>query len=308
MHARIDKKGIETQREVVKEERRQRIDNTPYGTVLEQIMKRAYQQHPYKWPVIGYMEHIDAATEQDFIDFYKTFYVPNNAILTIAGDIDIPTTKALINQYFADIPRGKTPINRNVGTEPPLQAQVKDVVQDNIRLPAVILAYRTPERNSPDYYVVDLLSQLLSQGKSSRLSKALVDEQQLSLYVGAFPMGLEQPSITVMYAIANVGTTAETLEEALYAQIERVKNELITDKELQKLKNQVENNLVNAKSSVADIARELAHHYMYTGNTHLINTEIEKYLSITAQDLQKAAQKYFNKQNSVVLYYLPKNQ
>lgn len=306
LHAKVEQKGIETQREVVKEERRQRIDNRPYGSLLEEVMKRAYSKHPYRWPVIGYMDHLNAAEEKDYKDFYNTFYVPENAVLSIAGDLDIEETKKWIDDYFAGIPKGGNEIPRPEVVEPPLNGEVRDVVYDNIQLPAVIHAYRIPAQGTDDYYAVSMLSQLLSQGQSSRLHRQLVEEQQKALYVGTFPLPLEDPGVTMAFAITNMGTEPEDLEAAMDAEYEKVKNELISEKEFQKLRNQVENDFVSANTTVARRAENLANYHMYFGDANLINTEIERYMEVTREDIQDVAKKYFSKDNRVVLYYLPK--
>ena len=149
LHARVEKVGIETQRQVVKEERRQRVDNRPYGTVLEESMKRAFTVHPYRWPVIGAMAHLDAATDDDYVNFYKDFYVPNNAVLSIAGDINIAETKALIAKYFGPIPKGTKEVYRPNIVEPPLAGEIRDTIYDNIQLPAVVHTYRIPAQGRP---------------------------------------------------------------------------------------------------------------------------------------------------------------
>jgi len=308
LHAKVENKGIETQREVVKEERRQRIDNTPYGSILEESLKRAYTTHPYKWPVIGYMEHLNAAEEKDYKNFYKTFYTPNNAILSIAGDIDYDATMEMIEKYFGSIPV-KTPdaeIYRPRVNEPALNGEVRDTVYDNIQLPAVVMTYRIPAQGTPDYYAVSMLGTLLSQGQSSRLYKSLVDEQQKGLYVGNFPLGLEDPGVAIAFGIANMGVELDDLEEAFNEQIEKVQNELITEEEYQKLVNQTENDFISGNSRVAGIAESLANYEMYFGDANLINTELEKYLAVTREDIMEAAKKYYSKDNRVVLYYLPK--
>ena len=308
LHAKVDIKGIETQREVVKEERRQRIDNQPYGSILLESMKRAYTVHPYQWPVIGYMEHLNAAQEEDYVNFYKTFYVPENAVLSIAGDLNIAETKALIEKYFSTIPRGTTPIYRPEIVEPKMTAEVRDTIYDNIQLPAVVQTYRIPSQGTPDYYAVDMLAKLLSQGKSSRLNKALVDEQQKALFVGNFPFALEDPGVALTYAIVNMGTNPKDLEAGIDAEIKKVQTELISEKEFQKLKNQIESDFIGTNAKVTGIAESLANYYMYYGDANLINTEINRYLAVTREDIQKAAQKYFTPTNRVVLYYLPKSE
>lgn len=304
LHAKVENVGIETQREVVKEEKRQRIDNQPYGNLLEETMKRAYSVHPYRWTTIGSMEHLDAAQEQEFIDFYKTFYVPENAILSIAGDIDVKETKKLINQYFASIPRGTREIPRPTVVEPASTEEIHDVVYGNDQLPMVLQAYRIPAQGTPDYYAVDMLNQILSSGASSRLNRAVVEEKQLALFCGAFSFGLEDPGLTMAFALANMGVEPEKLEAAMDGEIERMKTELITEEELQKLRNQIENAFVSSNSSVAGIAESLANYRMYFGDTNLINTEVERYMKVTREDIREAAKKYYTPENRVVLYFL----
>lgn len=306
LHAKVENKGIETQREVVKEERRQRIDNQPYGSLLEEVMKRAFTVHPYRWPIIGSMDHLNAAEESDYKNFYKDFYVPNNAILSIAGDIDIEATKTMIAKYYGGIPRGIGEVYRPSIVEPPLASEVRDTVYDNIQLPAVVQAYRIPAQGTPDYYAVSMLGQLLSQGESSRLYRKLVDEERKALFVGNFPLGLEDPGVSIAFGIANMGTELKDLEATMDEVIALSANELMSDEEFQKLKNQVENDFVSGNSRMAGVAESLANYKMYYGDANLINTELERYLAVTKEDIMNAAKKYFRKDNRVVLYYLPK--
>lgn len=306
LHAKVEEVGIETQREVVKEERRLRVENQPYGTIVQEALKRAYKVHPYQWPVIGYMEHLNAAEEADYKNFYDQFYVPNNAILSIAGDIDIEQTKAWVKKYFATIPKGDGEIYRPNIVEPALGGEIRDTIYDNIQLPAVVQTYRIPAQGTPDFYAVSMLSTLLSQGESSRLNKALVDEQQKALFVGSFPFELEDPGVALAFAITNAGIAPDVVEAAMDAEIEKVQTEMISDKEFQKLKNQIENDFVSRNSRVAGIAESLANYKMYYGDTELINSEIDRYLAVTKEDIMEAANKYFTKDNRVVLYYLPK--
>lgn len=304
LHAKVENVGIETQREVVKEEKRQRIDNQPYGRLLEETMKRAYTEHPYRWTTIGSMEHLDAAQEQEFIDFYKTFYVPENAILSIAGDIDIKETKKLIEKYFSGIPKGTREIPRPTVVEPASTAEVRDVVYGKDQLPMVLQAYRIPAQGTDEYYAVDMLNQILSSGASSRLNRAVVEEKQLALFCGAFSFGLEDPGLTMAFSLANMGVAPEDVEAAMNEEIERMKTELISEEELQKLRNQIENNFVSSNSSVAGIAESLANYRMYFGDTNLINTEVERYMKVTREDIREAAKKYYTPENRVVLYFL----
>lgn len=307
LHARVDDKGIETQREVVKEERRQRVDNQPYGSILEETFKRAYTQHPYQWPIIGSMKHLEAAEENDYKQFYKDFYVPNNAVLSIAGDFDIEEAKMWIDKYFSPIPKSAHAVYRPRVMEPNLTKEVRDTVYDNIQLPAVIQAYRIPAQGTKDYYAVDMLSRILSNGESSRLYRSLVDEQQKALFVGSFPLSMEDPGLTLSFGITNMGVDVSDLEMAIDAEVAKVQNELITEKEFEKLRNQIESEFVTNNSRVAGIAESLATYHMFFGDANLINTEIDRYLAVTREDIQAAAKKYFVLTNRVVLHYLPKS-
>lgn len=307
MHAKVEPIGVETQREVVKEEKRQRMDNQPYGSILTEILKRAYTVHPYRWPTIGSLDHLNAAQMNEFIDFYKTYYVPENATLSIAGDIDIEQTKAAVAKYFKDIPRGTKPVPRPNIVEPPQTKEVRDVVLDNIQLPAVVQAYHMPAQGTDDSYALDMLSTLLSGGESSRLYKALVDEQKKAYTVQSFPFSSEDPGLYLVFGLANMGVNVDDLEKAMDAEVEKVKNELISEKEFQKIKNQVESQFVQQNSSVAGIAEQLANYHVYFGDANLINTEIDRYNKVKREDLQRVAKKYLDKNNRVVLHYLPKS-
>jgi predicted Zn-dependent peptidase len=306
LHAKIDQAGVDTQREVVKEEKRQRIDNQPYGSILEETLKRAYKVHPYRWAPIGSMEDLNAAKLEEFVSFYKEFYVPNNAILSIAGDIDEEKAKALIFKYFGDIPRGTKPIYRPDVTEPPQAAEVRDVVYDNVTLPAIIQSYHIPEQGSQDYYPLQMLTTLLSGGESSRFSREIKDKQQKVVAVGAFPFALEDPGLFLTFGIANMGVKPEEVENAMDVEVEKVQKELISEQEFQKLRNQIENEFVTGNSTVAGIAENLANYEMYFGDANLVNTELERYMKVTREDIQRVAQKYLTKGNRVVLHYMPK--
>ncbi len=306
LHLNVDSVGVETQRKVVKEERSQRYDNQPYGSLLEETFKNAFTKHPYSWVPIGSVQYIDQATIDEFRDFYETFYVPQNAVLSIAGDIDIDKTKELVKKYFADINKGNKDIPRPNVVEPEKTEEVRKTVYDNIQLPAVVQGYHIPEQGTDDYYALNMLTTLLSQGQSSRLYKELVDNKQLAAFVGTFPLALEDPSLFLIYSIAAAGVDAEKLEEALQAELEKVKNNLIDEREFQKLQNQVENDFISSNSTVAGIAESLANYYIYFGDANLINNELERYKKVTREDIKRVANEYLKDTNRVVLYYLPK--
>ena len=306
MHAKIEQIGVNTQREVVKEEKRQRIDNRPYGSFLTEILKRAYKQHPYKWAPIGSMEHFNAAKLEEFIQFYKTYYVPNNCVLSIAGDINKAELKKKIEAYFGPIAKGSLPIYRPAIKEPPLGGEVRDNVYDNIQLPAILHAYRAPKQGGDEYYAFNVLSTLLSGGASSRMNKTLVDSKQLAVAAQSVPFFNEDEGLFIALTVANMGVKVETLEESMDSVVNELKLGLVTEREFQKVKNQITTDLVDSKATMAGIAESLANNEVYFGDANLINTELEKYNKVTREDVLKVAKKYLNKDNRVVLHYLPK--
>ena len=308
LHAKIDSTGIATQKEVVKEEKRLRVDTQPYGSVLENMLLNAYRGTNYEWSPIGSFEDIDAATESDFVDFYETFYVPNNATLSIAGDIDKAEAKSLIEAYFGEIKRGTKEIPRPKISAPNQTEVVEATVFDNIQVPAVIQGYRMPPQGTPDYYALQYLTQLLSGGQSSRFQKILVDEKRMALAVQTIPLALEDGGVFINFALPNQGFETADLSAEIDAQIERVKNEPIPEREFQKLKNQIENNFVSGYGSVQSIAQSLANYKVYFGDANLINTEIERFRKVTREDLMAVAKKYFVPENKVVLNYRPKSE
>jgi zinc protease len=305
MHAKIDTIGVETQRQVVKEEKRQRVDNQPYGSFQETVFKSAFKEHPYRWTPIGSMQHLDEAKLDEFIKFYKTYYVPNNCVLSIAGDINIADTKKMIEQYFAPIPKGAD-VPRPTVKEPPLGGEVRKIVEDNIQLPAVIEAYRSPAQGTDEYYAFEVLSTILSGGPSSRLNKTIVDQKQEAVFAQSFPFSLEDGGLFINIAIANAGVKPELLEKSIDSVVSVLSTKLVDAKEFQKVKNQIESNFIRTNSTVAGIAESLANYETYFGDANLINTEIERYRKVTPQDVQNVAKKYLVKDNRVVLYYVPK--
>ena len=306
MHAKIEQVGVNTQREVVKEEKRQRMDNRPYGSFIMEMLKRAYKVHPYRWAPIGSMDHLNAAKLEEFIKFYKTYYVPNNCVLSIAGDINIPELKKKIEAYFGPIAKGTLAMNKPSVKEPALGGEVRDVIYDNIQLPGVFQAYRAPKQGGNEYYAFNILSNLLSGGASSRMNKALVDSKQLAAAAQSVPFFNEDEGLFIALAIANVGVKIDTLEKNMDSVVNDFKINLVSEREFQKVKNQITTELVNSKATMAGIAESLANNEVYFGDANLINTELEKYNKVTRQDILNVAKKYLNKDNRVVLYYLPK--
>lgn len=308
MHAKIQQIGVETQREVVKEEKRQRVDNQPYGSILQEVLKRAYTEHPYRWTPIGSLEHLNAASLDEFVEFYETFYVPENATLSIAGDIEIDEAKKLVEDYFGPIPKGGNEIPRPDIVEPKQKAEVRDTVYDNIQLPAVIQAYHMPAQGTEDSYALEMLSTALSGGQSARMYKSLVDEQQKALQVAAIPFSSEDPGLYLLFGLPTIGGDIKELENAMDAEIEKIQEELISDQEFQKIRNQKENDFISGNSTMAGIAESLANYHVYYGDADLINKEIDRYMKVTKEDIRRVAKEYLTEENRVVLYYLPKAQ
>jgi zinc protease len=307
LHPVIDQVGVDTQNEVVKEEKRLRMDNSPYGQILQVVGENLFKVHPYKDPNIGYMEDLDAATLEEFIAYKEKYYGPNNAVLVVAGDIDIDKTKLMIEQYFGPVPTGQNVV-RNFPVEEPITEEVRAKAYDpNIQIPATIVAYRTPGFASREAYVLDMISTYLSDGKTSKLYKKMVDEQKQALQIGAFNLGQEDYGMYLIFGLPVGENTLETLNTEIEEEIAAVRNGLIAEKDFQKIQNKFENDFVNANSSVEGIAGSLATYYMLYGDTSLINKQIDIYRSITREEIQQVAQQYLQTNQRVVIDYLPQS-
>ena len=305
LHPIINQIGVETQNEVVKEEKRLRVDNQPYGKFLENVKKNLFRKHPYRWTTIGEMEHLDAATLDEFLAFNKKFYVPNNAVLVVAGDIDIASTKKMVQDYFGDIPRGAD-IERNYEEDEPITETISATAYDsNIQIPAVINAYRTPGFSERDSRVLDMISTYLSDGPSSKLYKKLVDEKKMALQTGAFNISQEDYSMYVIFGLPLGDNTLDGLVSEMDEEIVKIQGQLISEHDYQKLQNKIENGFVNSNASIEGIANSLARYYMLYDDTNLINTEIDIYRSITREEIKDVANKYLNPNQRLVLEYLP---
>ena len=305
MHPIIDQVGIDTQNEVVKEEKRLRYDNSPYGQLLFTVAKNLFYKHPYKDPNIGYMKDLDAATLKDVVAYNKKYYVPNNAVLVVAGDIDIAETKKMVKDYFGPIPKGADVV-RNYPKETPITAQIEAKAYDsNIQIPASIIAYRTPGFTERDAYVLDMISAYLSDGKSSKLYKKMVDDQKQALQVGAYNIAQEDYGMYLVFTLPVGETPLTTLNTEIEEEITKVRDSLISEKDYQKLQNKFESRFVNANSSVEGIAGSLATYYLLYGDTELINKEIEIYRSVTREEMQQVAKKYLKPNQRAVIDYLP---
>lgn len=305
LHPVIDQVGVDTQNEVVKEEKRQRGDQ-PYGQIIAEVSDNLFSVHPYKQDVIGSMDHLDSATLEEFNAYYEKNYGPNNAVLIVAGDIDLKTTKQLVKDYFNDVKR-KPEVVRNFKTETPITETIKDKAYDaNIQIPAIIAAYRLPGQASRDAYVLDMISSYLSGGKSAVLYKKLIDDQKQALAVQAVNIKQVDYNIFALFALPLGDVPLGTLLSEIDEEILKMQTELISERDFQKLQNQFENQFVSSNSSVAGIASSLATYYMLYGDVNLINSQLELYQSITREEIRDVAKKYLSPNQRVEIEYLPK--
>lgn len=307
LHPVINEIGVKTQNEVVKEEKRMRVDNQPYGNFLNSVMKKLFIKHPYTWVPIGSMEHLDASTLQEFIAFFKKYYVPNNAVMVIAGDIDIEKTKGLVENYFGEIPAG-APVERVNIKEDQITSEMIDSAYDsNIQIPAIMTAYRTPGLTSKEVAALELASRVLSGGQSSRMYKKMVDDKKNTLQVGCFNYALEDYGAYISYALPNGTTPLDTLLNDMDVEIVTLQKELISEIDFTKIRNQYENEYIGKNAKMLGIAENLADGYtFFNKNTNHINEELEEVRKVTREDIQMVAKKYLNKNQRVVVYYLPK--
>ena len=306
LHPVINQIGVDTQNEVVKEEKRLRYDNSPYGQLIPEVKKNMFKNHPYRWTTIGSMDHLDAAKLEEFQAFNKKFYIPNNAVLVVAGDISNPTqTKEWIQKYFGSIPKG-TPVTRQTFVEEPITQTIRARYEDsNIQKEMVVAAYRTPSMKTRDARVLDMISTILSDGKSSRLYKKIVDDKKMALQIGAFSYNQEDYGTYILYGLPQGEFTSENILAEVDTEIVNLQTNLISENELQKLKNKYDNTFVDSNSSVEGIADNLATYYMLYKDVNLINTEVEMYRSITREEIRDIAKKYLNPNQRLILDYVP---
>ena len=307
LHPIIKQGGVDTQNEVVKEEKRLRVDNQPYGSFLENVKKNIFKKHPYKGTTIGKMEHLDAATLDEFLAFNKKFYVPNNGTLVVAGDINIKEVKKLIEDYFGSIPRGAD-IVRNFPKEDPITETIYAKAYDsNINIPAIMAAYRTPSMTTKDSRILDMISSYLSTGRSSVLYKKMVDEKKMALQTGAINFSQEDYGTYILFGLPQGKNTLDDLLNGIDEEILKIQTDLISENDYQKLQNQFENRFVSSNATVEGIAGSLAQYYVMFGDTNLINTEIDIFRSITREEIREVAKKYLNPNQRLILEYLPES-
>ena len=304
MNLLIDPREFLSERDVVKEERRMRYEDDPVSTMVEQMMATAFMAHPYQWPVIGWMADLDNLTRDDLYHHYRTFYAPNNATIVVVGDFETRELLPMIERYFGKIPRG--PEIPSLGaTEPKQLGERRVVVKREAELPVVFAGYKTPNVKHTDTYALQVLEGILSSGKSSRLYGSLVYKKQIALYAGGdYDNMTHDPTLFTVYAGAMPGKTPGTVEQALYEEIDRFKKELVTDEELQKIKNQAEAGFIMGQDSVFYQAMLLGQ-FETVASWKLLENYLEGIRAVTKEDVQRVAKSYFTEENRTVGILIP---
>lgn len=302
----INTLGVETQRGVVKEERKNRYDNAPYGGWLEKTHKYLFTGSPYSWTPIGSSQHIDSASISEFKEFYDQFYQPNNAILVVSGDIDQQLVRETIETYFGGYPRAPEPRRPAINDLSLLSGEVREVINDpKAQLPALFVGYRAMTVSDPDAYVGELLTSILSSGESSRLYRVLVDSLQIAVQASVSVMPREYVGLAFYVGIAAPGKGLLEVERAIDNELQRVIRDGVTEEELTKAKAIAESQFIFGKSGMYQKALGLADAFRFNGSTSSFNTEIQNYLKVTRADIQRVARKLFDTNQRVVLTYLP---
>jgi zinc protease len=302
---RIDKDTFTTEREVVKEERRMRIDNQPYGRLQELIYDQAFTTHPYKHPTIGSMKDLEAASIDDVRDFYRTYYVPANATLALVGDFDIPQALDLVAKYLGRVPKAERPVPRDIPKEPPQGQEKRVTLQQPWPLPAVVVAYHITYDGNPDSYPLHIAAKVLSDGESSRIYKKLVYQDRMA--VAAFGQAnlIEDPNLFYAVAIVQPPHTTEEVANALITEMERLKTDSIAVHELQRAKNQFARDYIIKRESNQGKAGDLAHAIVIHRDIKTADDEFDIFQNISTADVQRVAKTYFRPENRIVLTIMP---
>jgi zinc protease len=302
---RIDKDTFVTEREVVKEERRMRIDNQPFGRLNEIIYDQAFTTHPYKHPTIGSMKDLDAASIDDVRDFFHTYYVPSNATLVLVGDFDSAQTLQLVNQYVGRVPKSDRPVPRDIPKEPEQTKEKRVTLQEAWPLPAVVVAHHITYDGNPDSYPLHIAAKVLSDGESSRIYRRLVYEKQMCVAAFGTANLIEDPNLFYVVGIVQPGHTTEEVANELIAQLDRLKSEPISDHELQRAKNQFARDYILGRESNKDKALQLGHAVVIHHDIRTADGEFDIFQNITTADVQRVARTYFRPENRLVLTIMP---
>jgi zinc protease len=302
---RIDRDTFGSEREVVKEERRMRIDNQPYGRLSEILYDQAFTTHPYKHPTIGSMFDLEAASVDDVRDFYQTYYVPENATLVIVGDFDLALAKQYVTQYLGRVPKALKPVPRDIPKEPPQTGERRVTLQQPWPLPAVVVAHHITFDGHPDSYPLHIAAKVLADGQSSRIYRKLVYETQIAVAAFGQASLIEDPNLFYCVALVQPGHTPEEAANALIAELDKLKSEPISDHELQRAKNQFARDYIFGRESNQEKALHLGHAAVIHGDVTTADGEFDIFQSLTTADVQRVAKTYFNVENRLVLTLLP---
>jgi zinc protease len=298
----FDEEVLEVQRKVVIEEFKESCLNRPYGDVWHHIADMAYKVHPYQWPTIGKIpKHVEEATLADVKDFYQKFYNPNNAILTLAGNVSLKEGRRLAEKWFGDIPRGINPVRR-LPQEPPQKKLQQRINQAKVPVDALYLAFHSPGRSEADFYVSDILSDILGNGSSARLYRKLLKEKQVVNQIDCYVTGSMDPGLFIIEARPAEGVSLEEVEQHIWTELSLIRHELVSERELQKLKNKIESTLLFSEMSVLNKAMNLAF-FELLGDADIINEEANMYHRITRDQVRDMARKIFTPENCCELYY-----
>jgi zinc protease len=301
----FSEQSLEVQRQVVCEEFKQRYLNQPYGDVWLKLRPLAYKVHPYRWATIGKeLKHIEEAKMEDVKAFFQKFYTPQNAIMVVAGDVNLEEVKALAEKWFGDIPAGNA-YERNLPQEPKQEEARFESVEADVPVDALYIAFHGPDRLSPDYYATDLISDLLSRGSSSRLYRSLVKENQVFSEINAYMMGSIDTNLFVVEGKPLPHISLEDAEKHIWTELAKIKSELVAENELQKVKNKVESTMLFAELSILDKAMNLAFFEMLS-KAEDYNQDVAKYSAVTIEDIHRVANSLFVKENSSTLFYKSK--
>jgi len=303
---RIDQDTFVREREVVKEERRMRIENQPYGRLNEIIYEQAFTTHPYRHPVIGSMEDLSAATLADVRDFYATYYVPSNVTVVIAGDFDVAEATNLVHQYFDRVPKAAKPVPRDIPREPAQKQEKRVTVEEAVPLPAVVVAHHITYDGHPDAYPLHIAAKVLSDGNSSRIYRKLVYESGMALTAFGQANLIEHPNLFYAVAIVNPGQSPAAVEKALIAELDRMKAEGVTPRELQRSKNQFARDYILGRETVQQKASHLAHAEVLHADITTADGEFDIFQNITQADVQRVSKTYFTPESRVVIHIMPK--
>jgi predicted Zn-dependent peptidase len=302
----ISKMNLDNQIDAVQEERRLRVDDQPYGKVFERLDELAYENFAYEHSVIGSMADLGAATIEDVASFFKTYYAPNNAVLSIVGDVDTRTTLAKIEKYFGSIPSQPPPPKVDM-TEPPQKEERRVTLDDPLaRLARVDMAYKIPPSSSPDDDALTVLSTILSGGRSSRFTETIVRQKQLATNVFSGSDETRGPGLFNVVGTVAPGKAAADLEAAIDDEIEKVKAGPIADWEMEKARNGARSGFVNSLGSSLQRAVLLGQYALFFNDPDIINTRAERIARVTAADVQRVARTYLVKTGRTVVVSVPK--